>query len=142
MKTKYTAVLSVLTILTLLMTTSFKKMANPLFGKWELKTKTEQKIQNGNVLETSQKNYKPGKKTYEFMAEDKLLITDDYGKAKEKKKYIVEGSSLYIGKDKTPDNLYTITLKGNSVTLFKTKTKTKEGKTTVETDELILEKIQ
>ncbi len=141
MKTKYTAILSVLMVSTLLITSSFKKMANPLLGKWELKSKTEQKIQDGNVMETSQKNYKSGKKTYEFMVEDKLVIAEDYGKTKEKKKYFIEGSNVYIGKEKTPNNMYTITLKGNATVLFKTKTKTKEGKTTVETDELILQRI-
>lgn len=115
---------------------SFKKMVNPLLGKWQLNTKLEEKIQDGVVLEKSEKNYKPGKKVYEFLPEGKLIIHEDHGKSKEKKKYSQEGPDVRIG-----DNLYTMTFNGNNLLLSKTKSKTKEGKTTVETDELRLERI-
>lgn len=139
MKDKRIVLGAFLGIFIALATMSFKKMANPLIGKWQILKKIEQKIQDGNVMERFEKNYKPGKKTYEFTSDNKLLITDN--KDKEKKKYVVEGSSLYIGKEKTANNMYTIISKGNTVVLSRTKTKTKEGKTTLETDELTLEKI-
>lgn len=142
MKIRYMIKGSLLLLLVATLTMSLKRMANPIFGKWQLNTKIEQKIQNGTVLETREKNYKPGKKSYEFLTEGKLVISDDYGKSKEKKKYHIDGMNIYIGKSKTPDNFYTCSYaENNKLVLFRTKTKTKEGKTTVETDELRLERL-
>ena len=143
MKNKHIIFGSIVMILIALTTLSFKRMILPIQGKWQVKAKIEQKIQNGVVLETNEKNYKEGKKTFEFAADNKLMIVDDYGKSKEKKKYVIEGNKIYIGKEMHADNLYTCTFSDNNkkVTLFRTKTKTKEGKTTVETDELRLERM-
>lgn len=121
---------------------SFRKMTpHPLVGKWRLVTKTEQKVENGTVVESHYKAYKPGKKTYEFMADNKLTIIENAGKQKEKKRYILEGNDLYVGKEKTPDNKYSLTFSDNKVTMLRSRTKAREGKTTVETDELLLERI-
>jgi hypothetical protein len=118
-------------------------MANPFLGKWQLKAKITQKLENGLLQEGSEKNYKPNKKIYEFMAEDKLTVIEDNGKTKEKKKYYIEGSSIYIGKEKTEKNMYTYTFnKDNTVTLNKKRVKTKEGITSEDIEILTFEKIQ
>jgi hypothetical protein len=118
-------------------------MANPFLGKWQLKSKIVQKLENGKLQEGFEKNYKPNKKIYEFMGEDKLIVIEDDGKTKEKKKYVVEGNSIYIGKEKTEKNQYIFTFnKDNTVTLDQKRIKTKEGITFEDIEILTFEKIQ
>ena len=138
---KFTLIL--FTVATLAISFNFKMMANPFLGKWQLKSKIVQKFENGKLQEGSEKNYKPNKKIYEFMVEDKLTVIDDNGKTKEKKKYYIEGSLIYIGKEKTEKNQYTYTFnKDNTVTLNQKRIKTKEGITYEDIEILTFEKIQ
>jgi hypothetical protein len=138
---KFTFIL--LAVATLAISLNFKMMANPFLGKWQLKSKIVQKLENGKLQEGFEKNYKPNKKIYEFMGEDKLIVIEDDGKTKEKKKYVVEGNSIYIGKEKTEKNQYIFTFnKDNTVTLDQKRIKTKEGITFEDIEILTFEKIQ
>ncbi len=138
---KFTLILFAVAILAI--SFNFKMMANPFLGKWQLKSKIVQKLENGKLQEGFEKNYKPNKKIYEFMAEDKLTVIEDNGKTKEKKKYYIEGSSIYIGKEKTVKNMYSYTFnKDNTVTLNQNRVKTKEGITSEDIEILTFEKIQ
>ena len=131
------------TVTTLAISLNFRMMANPFLGKWQLKAKITQKLENGLLQEGCEKNYKPNKKIYEFMAEDKLTVIEDNGKTKEKKKYFIEGSSIYIGKEKTEKYMYTYTFnKDNTVTLNQKRVKTKEEITFEDIEILTFEKIQ
>ena len=121
----------------------FRMMANPFLGKWQLNSKIVQKLENGKLQEGSEKNYKPKKKIYEFMADDKLIVIESNEKKKEKKRYFVEGNSIYVGKEKTEKNQYTYTFnKDNTVTLNQKRVKTKEGITSEDIEILTFEKIQ
>ncbi len=132
-----------LAVATLAISLNFKMMANPFLGKWQLKSKIVQKLENGKLQEGFEKNYKPNKKIYEFMEEDKLTVIEDDGKTKEKKKYVVEGNLIYIGKEKTEKNQYIFTFnKDNTVTLNQKRIKTKEGITFEDIEILTFEKIQ
>jgi hypothetical protein len=132
-----------LAVATLAISFNFKMMANPFLGKWQLKSKIVQKLENGKLQEGFEKNYKPNKKIYEFMVEDKLTVIEDDGKTKEKKKYVVEGNLIYIGKEKTEKNQYIFTFnKDNTVTLNQKRIKTKEGITFEDIEILTFEKLQ
>ena len=133
-------IFSTLVILTSL---HFRMMANPFLGKWELKSKIVQKFENSKLQEGFEKNYKPNKKVYEFMLEDKLVINEDNGKTKEKKKYFIEGSSVYIGKEKSEKNKYNYTFnKDNTLKLEQKRLKTKEGINFEDIEILTFEKVQ
>lgn len=140
MKTSYITLLA-LAIAFLLMGMKMQETADILTGRWQLNTKIEKETEDGVVTESSEKSYPKGKKSFEFSPGNKLVISDDYGKVKEKKKYVLEDKYVYIGKEKSLENRYTITLNGNQLTLFRTKTKDKKGKTRIETDELKFEKL-
>lgn len=138
---KFTFIL--LAVSTLAISLNFKMMANSFLGKWQLKSKIVQKLENGKLQEGFEKNYKPNKKIFEFMEEDKLTIIEDDGKTKEKKKYVVEGNLIYIGKEKTEKNQYIFTFnKDNTVTLNQKRIKTKEGITFEDIEILTFEKLQ
>ena len=125
-----------------LMSFSLKKMANPFLGKWQLVSKIEIKYENNNLQERFEKYYKPSKKVYNFLAADKLVVSEDYGKSKEKKSYWVEGNAVYIGKEKSEKTKYTYTFNPNqTVTLKRVKTKTKNNITYVENEEIVLSRL-
>lgn len=139
---KHKIILSFVLASFFLMSFSFKKMANPFIGKWQLVSKIEMKFENDKLQERFEKYYKPSKKIYDFSSDDKVVIYEDYGKSKEKKSYWVEGNLVYIGKEKTENTKFNYTFNPDqTVTLKRIKTKVKNNITYVEDEEIVLTRL-
>lgn len=111
-----------------------------LIGKWEAVSKIEIEKTSGKVIDSEKEIYKAGEKTYEFTKNNKLIITQGFGRHKEELASWTQGNKLFIGKNHKNKDPYLITYEPGRVKLLKTETKTKKGKTIVETEELILKK--
>jgi hypothetical protein len=111
-----------------------------LIGKWKAISKIEIDKTNGVVTETDRELYKAGEKTYEFTKKNTVIITQGFGKHKEELPAVSDGSKLFIGKSNKNKTPYIVTFQQGKTGLLKTETKTKKGKTIVETEEIILQR--
>lgn len=111
-----------------------------LIGKWEAITKIETEKTNGTVTELDKDIYKAGEKKYEFTKNNKVIITEGFGKHTEELPAWTQGNKLFIGKDHKNKDPYLITYEQGRTKLLKTETKTKKGKTIIETEEIILKR--
>ena len=111
-----------------------------LIGKWEAIAKNETKKTGGKVVDLDKETYKTGEKTYEFTKNNKLIITQGFGKHREELPAWTQANKLFIGKDHPNKDPYIITYEQGRVRLLKTEIKQKKGKTIVETEEVILKK--
>lgn len=110
-----------------------------LIGKWEAVSKIETEKTSGTVTDLDKDIYKAGEKSYEFK-NNKVIITQGFGKHKEELPAWTQGNKLFIGKNNKNKDAYIITYAQRRTTLLKTETKTKKGKTIVETEEVILKR--
>jgi hypothetical protein len=92
------------------------------------------------VTETDRELYKAGEKTYEFTKKNTVIITQGFGKHKEELPAVNDGSKLFIGKSNKNKTPYLVTIQQGKVRLLKTETKTKKGKTIIETEEVMLQR--
>lgn len=111
-----------------------------LIGKWEAVSKIETEKTGGTVTDLDKDIYKAGEKSYEFTKNNKVIITQGFGKHKEELPAWTQGNKLFIGKNNKNKDAYTITYTQGRTTLLKTETKTKKGKTIIETEEVILKR--
>lgn len=111
-----------------------------LIGKWEAVSKIETEKTSGTVTDLDKDIYKAGEKSYEFTKNNKVIITQGFGKHKEELPAWTRGNKLFIGKNNKNKDAYIITYTQGRTTLLKTETKTKKGKTIVETEEVILKR--
>lgn len=113
-----------------------KAQADPkLLGKWQVLTKSETEKDGPIVVESKNKIYTAGQKTYEFS--DKSVVISETGDEVKTKAVTYSDHSLTIG-----DNKYTYSVDGKKLRLTEVETKTKKGKSIVETEEYVLERIQ
>ncbi|WP_025145008.1 hypothetical protein [Pedobacter jeongneungensis] len=111
-----------------------------LIGKWKTISKIETDKTNGAVTESDKELYKAGEKTYEFTKKNTVIITQGFGKHREELPAVSDGNKLFIGKPNKNKTPYLITFQQNKISLLKTETKTKKGKTIVETEEVLLQR--
>jgi hypothetical protein len=111
-----------------------------LIGKWKAISKIEIDKTDGVVTETDRELYKAGEKTYEFTKKNTVIITQGFGKHKEELPAVNDASKLFIGKSNKNKTPYLVTIQQGKVRLLKTETKTKKGKTIVETEEVMLQR--
>jgi hypothetical protein len=111
-----------------------------LIGKWKAISKIEIDKTDGVITETDRELYKAGEKTYEFTKKNTVIITQGFGKHKEELPAVSDGSKLFIGKSNKNKTPYIVTLQQGKTRLLKTETKTKKGKTIVETEEVMLQR--
>ncbi|WP_316826995.1 hypothetical protein [Pedobacter miscanthi] len=111
-----------------------------LIGKWKAISKIEIDKTNGVVTENDKELYKAGEKTYEFTKKNTIIITQGFGKHREELPAVSDGNKLFIGKSNKHKTPYLVTVQQNKITLLKTETKTKKGKTIVETEEVLLQR--
>lgn len=111
-----------------------------LIGKWEAISKIEIEKTSGTVTDEDKDIYKTGEKTYEFTKNNKVIITQGFGKHIEELPAWTQGNKLFIGKNHKNKDSYLITYEQGRIKLLKTETKTKKGKTIVETEEVILKR--
>lgn len=111
-----------------------------LIGKWAAISKLETEKIGNQTIDLDKDLYKSGEKSYEFTKNNKVTITQGFGKHKEQLPAWSVGNKLYIGKDHKNKDPYIITYGKDTVKLLKTETKTKKGKTIVETEEIILKR--
>lgn len=111
-----------------------------LIGKWEAISKIETEKTSGTVTDLDKDIYKAGEKTYEFTKNNKLIITQGFGKHKEELPAWTQGNKLFIGKNHKNKDPYLVTYEQGRIKLLKTETKTKKGKTIIETEEVILKR--
>ncbi|WP_316845048.1 hypothetical protein [Pedobacter psychrodurus] len=109
-------------------------------GKWKAISKIEIDKKDGVVTETERELYKAGEKTYEFTKKNTVIIIQGFGKHKEELPAISDGGKLFIGKSNKNKTPYLVTIQQGKARLLKTETKTKKGKTIVETEEVILQR--
>ncbi|AFD07860.1 lipocalin family protein [Solitalea canadensis] len=132
-----------LNLLFTLLTASFifsavvsKAQADPkLLGKWQVLTKSENEKDGPIVIESKNKIYTAGQKTYEFS--DKSVVISETGDEVKTKAVTYSNNSITIG-----DNKYTYSIDGKKLTLTEVETKTKKGKSIIETEEYVLERVQ
>lgn len=111
-----------------------------IIGKWEAISKIETETSNGTVTDLDKDLYKAGEKTYEFTKNNTVIITQGFGRHREELPAWTEGSKLFIGKKHKNKDAYIVTYEQGTTKLLKTETKTKKGKTIVETEEVILKR--
>lgn len=111
-----------------------------IIGKWEAISKVETEKTSGIVTDLDKDLYKAGEKTYEFTKNNKLIIIQGFGKHKEELPAWTQGNKLFIGKNHKNKDFYMITYEQGRTKLLKTETKTKKGKTIIETEEVILKR--
>ncbi|MGN7989711.1 hypothetical protein ACTJKC_20370 [Pedobacter sp. 22226] len=111
-----------------------------LVGKWKATSKIETDKTDGKITESDKELYKANEKTYEFTKKSTVIITQGFGRHKEELPAVSDGSKLFIGKPNKNKTPYLVNLQQNKLTLLKTETKTKKGKTIVETEEVLLQR--
>jgi hypothetical protein len=111
-----------------------------LIGKWKAISKIEIDKVNGAITDNDQELYKAGEKTYEFTPQNTVIIIQGFGKHKEELPAISRDSKLFIGKSGKNKTPYMVTFEEHKARLLKVETKTKKGKTIVETEEVILQR--
>ena len=111
-----------------------------LIGKWKVISKIEIDKKDGVITETERELYKAGEKTYEFTKKNTVIINQGFGKHKEELPATSDGAKLFIGKSSKNKIPYLVTIEQGKARLLKTETKTKKGKTIVETEEVTLQR--
>lgn len=111
-----------------------------LMGKWKAISKIETDKVNGAVTENEEELYKAGEKTYEFTQKNTVIIIEGFGKHKEELPAVSADNKLFIGKSGKHKTPYSVSFEQDKIKLLKTETKTKKGKTIVETEEVILQR--
>ena len=111
-----------------------------LLGKWKVLSKIETDKTNGVITEQDTDLYTEGEKTYEFTKKNTVIIIQGHGKHREELPVRSQGDKLFIGKYKANKTPYIVSYEEDHATLLKTETKTKKGKTVVETEEVSLQR--
>lgn len=109
-------------------------------GIWGAASKIETEKADGKIIKQEIEKYQLEEKSYEFTASNKLIIKQGFGHHQETLPFQISGNQIYIGKQERNKTPYLFTLKGNTLTLIKTKTKHKKGKLILQTEVVTLVK--
>lgn len=113
---------------------------NRLLGKWDVLSKTDSEEVRGVEKETDRDTYQPGEKTYEFTAENKLIITDGFGRHQTTLPVWMLEGELYIGQYHTDKEPYTLSFTETGLTMVKKEEERKDGEVIVQQEVVVLER--
>lgn len=111
-----------------------------VYGFWKATSKVETEKVDSKIIKQEIEKYQLEEKSYEFTASNKLIIKQGFGHHQETLPFHIKGNQIYLGKEERNKIPYLFTLKGNTLTLVKTKTKHKKGKLIVQTEVVTLVK--
>ncbi|GGK78444.1 hypothetical protein ACD591_09090 [Rufibacter glacialis] len=111
-----------------------------LLGKWNVLSKTKTETFPGEAPEVEKEGYDAGEKTYTFTADGKLVIVDGHGNHSTTLPAWMDGDKLFIGQNHPNKQPYTVTIEGQRALLVKEETTTKDGRTLLKIEEVLLER--
>ncbi|POY36657.1 hypothetical protein C3K47_09820 [Solitalea longa] len=106
-----------------------------LAGKWQLLVKSDTEKDGPIVVSSKNQSYKTGEKSYEFTATS--VIINESGKQAKTITASYGNGTITIDKD-----TYNYSFDGNKLLLSQSETKNKKGKSILETEEYLFQKLE
>ncbi|MHC2991291.1 hypothetical protein OB13_06735 [Pontibacter sp. HJ8] len=113
---------------------------NRLIGKWDVRSKTDTEEVKGVKKETDREEYQPGEKTYEFTVDNKLIITDDFGRYQTTLPVQMMEGKLYLGQFHKGKEPYTLAFTENRLEMVKKEEEQENGQVVVQQQVVVLER--